>query len=92
MTEGAILFLIAMAAVIPFCVSMAITLRAKFRIWRLIFLVLLLLFVICSYATSGTIGIDPLRAYAWAMFFGLPAVLGFSAGGLLGWLIYRRKS
>ena len=74
MTEGAILFLIAMAAVIPFYVSMAITLRAKFRIWRLLFLVLLLLLVICSYATSGTIGIDPLRVYAWAMFFGLPAV------------------
>jgi len=48
-------------------------------------------FTLLFYATQGTLGIDPIRAWSWALLFALPATCGALAGSLLGWLIRRRR-
>lgn len=43
------------------------------------------------YATNGTIGMDPLQAYAIGLIGVLPAFIGAQAGFLLGWMIWKRR-
>ena len=47
--------------------------------------------VILVFATSRQIGIEPVRAWAIALIFVLPAMIGASSGTLLGWLVRRRR-
>lgn len=43
------------------------------------------------YATNGTIGLDPLQAYAIGLIGVLPAFIGAQAGFLVGWLVWKRR-
>ena len=47
-------------------------------------------FVILYFAANGSLGIDPVRAIAWALVLALPALFGSIGGALLGHLLRKR--
>ncbi|MCA1774644.1 MAG: UDP-N-acetylmuramate--alanine ligase [Paracoccaceae bacterium] len=47
--------------------------------------------VLLLFASVRPVGADPLMAMAWAQFFVFPGFIGALAGGLLGWLVRRRR-
>ena len=65
--------------------------RGKFGIPLTIASVLGGALALLIYATNGTIGLDPLQAYAIGLIGVLPAFIGAQAGFLLGWMIWKRR-
>lgn len=91
MSELIILVLMAIFALVPFGISLKLCRVGKFQYWLWVLAILALVFGVLSFATNGSLGLDPLRAYARAMLFALPALLGAGTGGVLGFLFRRRS-
>ena len=91
MSELIILCLMAVFALVPFGISLKLCRVGKLQQWLWVLAILALIFGVLSFATNGSLGLDPLRAYAWAMLFALPAMLGAGTGGLFG-LLFRWRA
>lgn len=88
-----VLFLVGMSlcALVPFAGLIWLMQKGKAGLSLTILSLLGASFTILIYATNHDLGLDPIRAIGIALIFFLPALIGASAGALLGWLVRRRR-
>ena len=91
MADVLVLLLMVACAMIPFALAAYWLQRGKVGYGLTLMSVLGACLAIAIYAASHFIGVDPVRAMSSAMLVFAPGTLGSAAGGLLGWLIYRRR-
>ncbi|GEM_PF-810098 len=80
----------AFCALVPFFVQARLARAGQFGWVVTILSVLGAVLVVLGYATAKPFGIDPVRAMALGLLVFVPAMLGASAGALLGKLLRNR--
>ena len=91
MADVLVVLLMVVAAFAPFALATWWMQRGRVGYTLTLFSLAGAALTLSIFAASRPVGVDPVQAMSWAMLFFLPAVLGCSAGALLGWLIYRRR-
>lgn len=91
MLDLAVLAVMVTSALVPFVLCTAWMQRGKVGYAVSLGSVLGACFAVTLFAAYRWMGIDPIKAMSAAMIVFLPGTLGSAAGGLLGWLIYKRR-
>jgi len=90
MTQVLLLGLMLACAAVPFAVLTGLMRAGQSGLTLAIIAVIGAIFVILIYASGRPFGIDPVFAMTVAMLACVPALLGSTAGALLGWLLRRQ--
>ncbi len=91
MADFLVLALMVTSALVPFALCTMWMQRGKVGYPLTLFSVFAALLAFGMFAATRWIGVDPVGAMSGTMLVFLPGTLGCIAGGLLGWLIYRRR-
>ena len=79
-----------LSAMVPFALCARWMRLGKFGFAMTLLSIVGAMLVIFFYGVQTPIGLTPVQAYSWALLFALPALLGGSAGCLVGWILRRR--
>ena len=91
MADVLVLVTMLIAAFFPFVLATRWMQRGKVGYTLTLFSILGAALTISIFTSTRLMGVNPVNAMSLGMLIFLPATLGSMAGGLLGWLIYRRR-
>lgn len=91
MANVLVLTLMLTSALVPFALCTLWMQRGKVGYPLTLFSLFAAFLAFGLFASSRWVGVDPIQAMSATMLVFLPGTIGCVAGGLLGWLIYRRR-